>query len=117
MRHPLNATDFSVFLLQAAQSGAQAIAVGNVGQDFINTQRQAVEFQLPQQGVRIVGVLANFNDYQAIGLDLAQGMTASESFYWDLDDNTRAFSRRFEARPASSPPTSMRASIRRSCTT
>jgi branched-chain amino acid transport system substrate-binding protein len=103
MRHPLNATDFSASLLQAAQSGAQAIAVGNVGQDFINTQRQAVEFQLPQQGVRIVGVLANFNDYQAIGLDLAQGMTASESFYWDLDDNTRAFSRRFEARAGFKP--------------
>jgi branched-chain amino acid transport system substrate-binding protein len=96
-RHPLNATDFGSFLLQAQQSGARAVVLGNAGQDFVNAQRQAVEFQLPQSGIRLVGAIANFSDYQSIGLELAQGMTASESFYWNLDDRTRSFASRFEA--------------------
>ncbi|WP_428487449.1 ABC transporter substrate-binding protein [Rhodopila sp.] len=92
---PMNTADFSSFLLQAQQSKAQVIGLANAGSDLINTVKQAAEFGLTASGAKLASLGANINDIHGIGLDATQGMMVSDAFYWDMDDDTRAFSKRF----------------------
>jgi branched-chain amino acid transport system substrate-binding protein len=97
-RHPLNTPDFSSFLLQAQSSRAQVVALSNAGTDTINAIKQAGEFGLTRGGQRLVGMFVNINDIKALGLATAQGVVATEAWYWDRDDESRAFARRFADR-------------------
>ena len=96
--HPLNTSDFSSYLLQAQASKAKVIGLANAGGDTINTIKQAVEFGIMKSGQKISPLLVFVTDIDAIGLETAQGLLLSEAFYWDLNDQTRAFSKRFKER-------------------
>lgn len=98
-KHPLGTSDFSSFLLQAQSSKAKVIGLANAGADTINAVKQAGEFGLRQGGQSLVAFLVFINDVHAMGLKDAQGLLVAESFYWDMDDGTRAFAKRFAARP------------------
>src|SRR5690349_4320834 len=99
VRHPLNTADFSSFLLQAQSSKAKVVALANAGGDTITAIKQAGEFGLGRSGdQRVAALLLQFPDTHALGLQAAQGLTASETFFWDLDDATRAWTKRFLAR-------------------
>jgi len=95
VRHPLNTADFSSFLLQAQSSGAKVIGLANAGGDTTNAIKQASEFGIVAGGQKIAALLLFLSDVHALGLNLAQGLQFTESFYWDLNDNSRAFSDRF----------------------
>ncbi len=95
VRHPLNTSDFSSFLLQAQASGAKVIGLANAGSDMINTVKQAAEFGIDKGGQNLAGLVVLIADIHSLGLATAKGMVLSESFYWDLDENTRAWSKRF----------------------
>lgn len=95
--HPFNTADFSAFLLQAQRSGAKAIALANAGADTVTSIKQAGEFGLPDSGIKIVGLIFLINDVHALGLNVARGAVLSESYYWDIDDKTRAWNKRFMA--------------------
>ena len=96
VRHPLNSPDLSSFLLQVQSSGAKAVAMCNAGADVINAVKRAAEFGLAAGNAqRLVGTPFFISDAHSLGLSVAKGLRVSEPFYWDLDDNTRAFSRRF----------------------
>ncbi len=95
VRAPLNAQDFSSFLLQAQASKAKVVALANAGGDTQNAIKQAYEFGLQRQGQKLLALLFNITDAHSLGIQAAQGMIATEGFYWDMDDATRAFSRRF----------------------
>jgi branched-chain amino acid transport system substrate-binding protein len=98
-RHPLGTSDFSSFLLQAQGSKAKVVGLANAGADTINLVKQAAEFGLKEGGQSLVAFLVFINDVHAMGLKNAQGLLLTESFYWDMDDETRAFAKRFAARP------------------
>jgi branched-chain amino acid transport system substrate-binding protein len=98
-RHPLGTADFSSFLLQAQGSKAKVIGLANAGADTITAVKQAGEFGLKEGGQSMVAFLAFINDVHAMGLKAGQGLLLTESFYWDMDDDTRAFAKRFAARP------------------
>ncbi|MBW6397433.1 ABC transporter substrate-binding protein [Roseomonas sp. HJA6] len=99
VRYPFPATtDFSSFLLQAQASRAEVIGLCNAGQDTINSIKQAAEFGLTRRGVKIAALLMFIADVHALGLEQGQGLVMTESFYWDLNDRTRAFSRRVQPR-------------------
>jgi branched-chain amino acid transport system substrate-binding protein len=98
VRHPLNSSDFSSYLLQAQASKAKVIGLANAGGDTINTIKQAAEFGIMKGGQKISPLLAFVTDIDSIGLQTAQGLLLAEAFYWDLNDQTRAFSKRFMAR-------------------
>jgi branched-chain amino acid transport system substrate-binding protein len=104
-KHPLGTTDFSSQLLQAASSGANVIGVANAGGDTINSIKQAHEFHVPQ---KLAALVAFVSDIHSIGLETAQGTLLTEAFYWDQDEQSRAFSKRFFAR-ARQMPTSVQA--------
>jgi branched-chain amino acid transport system substrate-binding protein len=87
-------TDFSSFLVQAQSSGAQVLGLANAGKDTINCIKQAHQFGITQSGMKIAGLLIFLNDIHGIGLDIAQGLILTESFYWNLNDRTRAFTKR-----------------------
>jgi branched-chain amino acid transport system substrate-binding protein len=95
VRHPLNTSDFSSFLLQAQNSKAKIIGLANAGGDTINSIKQAAEFGIVAGGQRLAGLLVFVTDVHALGLKTAQGLVVTESFYWDLNDETRKFSKRF----------------------
>ncbi len=95
VRHPLNTADFSSFLLQAQSSKAKVIGLANAGGDTINSIKAAAEFGIVKSGQKLAGLLVFINDVHALGLPTAQGLQLSESFYWDRDDKTRAWSKRF----------------------
>jgi branched-chain amino acid transport system substrate-binding protein len=97
VRHPFPGTDFSSFLLQAQSSGAKVIGLANAGGDTINSITQAAEFGITQAGQALAGLLIFITDVHALGLQTAQGLVLTESFYWDLNDQTREWSARFEA--------------------
>jgi branched-chain amino acid transport system substrate-binding protein len=97
-RHPLNTADFSSYLLQAQASGAKVVALANAGGDMINTIKQANEFGLSRGGQKIVSLLVFLTDIHSVGLAAAQGLRFVTGFYWDRDDETRAWSNRFFAR-------------------
>ncbi len=98
VRHPIGATDYSSYLLQAQASQAKVVALGNAGADTINAIKQAAEFGIVKGGQKIASMLITLSDIHALGLATAQGLTLTEAFYWDLNDGTRAFARRFAAR-------------------
>src|ERR1700726_2525233 len=112
VRHPFPGTDFSSFLLQAQASGAKIIGLANAGGDTINSIKQAAEFGIVQGGQKLAGLLIFLTDVKAIGLETAQGLNFTETFYWDLNDQTRAFSKRFSARMKNgAPPTMVQAGV------
>ena len=102
---PFQTTDFSSFLLQAQGSGANVVAVANSGGDTINSVKQAAEFGLKDGGQKMTALLAFITDVKAIGLETAQGLTLTEAFYWDLNEGTRAFTKRFQATMKDRVPT------------
>jgi branched-chain amino acid transport system substrate-binding protein len=95
VRHPLGTSDLSSFLLQAQASGAKVIGLGSAGADTMNAVKQAQEFGIVDGGQRLVAMLMVLNDIAGMGLDTAQGLFLAEAFYWDLNDQTRAWARRF----------------------
>jgi len=97
-RHPLNTADFSSLLLQAQASGAKVVALANAGGDMINATKQANEFGLTRAGQTLVSLLVFITDIHSVGLKAAQGLTFATGFYWDRDDDSRAWSQRFFAR-------------------
>jgi branched-chain amino acid transport system substrate-binding protein len=94
VKHPINTADFSSFLLQAQSSKAEAIALADAGGDFINAVKQAGEFGITRNQ-KLVGLLVFIADIHSLGLQSAQGLILSSAFYWDLNDETRAWSKRF----------------------
>ena len=98
VRHPLNTADFSSFLLQAQASKAKIIGMANAGGDTTNTIKQAAEFGIVAGGQKLAGLLLFINDVHSLGLKVAQGLNFTETFYWDLNDGTRAFGKRFSER-------------------
>ncbi|MCW0180137.1 MAG: ABC transporter substrate-binding protein [Zavarzinia sp.] len=95
VRHPFPSADLSSFLLQAQSSGAKVVALANAGQDTINSVKQAAEFGIVAGGQKLVALLAFLSDIHSIGLELGQGLLVTTGFYWDLDDETRGFSKKF----------------------
>jgi branched-chain amino acid transport system substrate-binding protein len=95
VRAPLNTPDFSSFLLQAQTSKAKVIGLANAGGDTINSIKQAAEFGIVQAGQRLAGLLVFVTDVHALGLPIAQGIQFTEAFYWDMNDDTRAWTKRF----------------------
>ncbi|MDP1964517.1 MAG: ABC transporter substrate-binding protein, partial [Reyranella sp.] len=98
VKHPINSNDFSSFLLQAQASKAQIIGLANAGGDTINSIKQASEFGIVKGGQKLAGLLVFVSDIHSLGLERAQGLSLTEAFYWDLNDKSRAFSKRFAAR-------------------
>jgi branched-chain amino acid transport system substrate-binding protein len=112
VKHPLNTSDFSSFLLQAQSSKAKIIGLANAGGDTTNSIKQAAEFGIVKGGQKLAALLLFLTDVKAIGLDIAQGLNFTETFYWDMDDQTRAFSKRFSARMKNgAPPTMVQAGV------
>jgi len=111
VRHPLNAQDFSSFLLQAQSSKAQVIGLANAGGDTINSIKQAAEFGIVKGGQNLAGLLVFISDVHALGLPTAQGLIFTETFYWDRDDASRAFAKRFAPQYKGNMPTMVQAGI------
>jgi branched-chain amino acid transport system substrate-binding protein len=99
VRHPLGASDFSSFLLQAQASGAQVVALANAGGDTTNSVKQAAEFKIGAKQ-KIVSLIFDLQSVPALGLNAAQGLVAINAFYWDTNDETRAWAKRFQERHA-----------------
>jgi branched-chain amino acid transport system substrate-binding protein len=95
VRHPLNSSDFSSYLLQAQASKAKVVALANAGGDTTNALKQASEFGLTQGGQKMIALLQEITDTHSLGIKATQGLIVTDAFYWDLDDQTRAFSKRF----------------------
>ncbi|HWV96857.1 MAG TPA: ABC transporter substrate-binding protein [Xanthobacteraceae bacterium] len=111
VRHPLNTSDFSSYLLQAQQSRAKVIGLANAGGDTVNAIKQANEFGLVQGNQKLAGLLMFITDVKAVGLDQAQGLIITDSFYWDADERTRTWSRRFMKLHNGRAPTSVQAGV------
>jgi branched-chain amino acid transport system substrate-binding protein len=111
VRHPLNAQDFSSFLLQAQASKAKIIGLANAGGDTTNAIKQAAEFGIVKGGQSLAGMLVFISDVHGLGLDKAQGLIFTETFYWDLNDATRAFAKRFAAANNGKYPTMVQAGV------
>ncbi|WP_371424165.1 ABC transporter substrate-binding protein [Tardiphaga sp.] len=94
-KHPLNTADFSSFLLQAQSSKAKIIGMANGGGDTINTIKQASEFGIVVGGQKLAGIVMFISDIHSLGLKMAQGLIITEAYYWDLNDRTRAFGKKF----------------------
>jgi len=95
VRHPINTADFSSFLLQAQASKAKVIGLANAGGDTTNAIKQAAEFGIVAGGQKLAALLLFINDVHSLGLKTAQGLSFTESFYWDMNDKTREWSKRF----------------------
>jgi branched-chain amino acid transport system substrate-binding protein len=111
VRHPLNTQDFSSFLLQAQASKAKVIGLANAGGDTTNAIKQGAEFGIVKGGQTFAGLLVFLTDVHALGLEKAQGLTFTETFYWDLNDKTRAFAKRFAERNRGIHPTMIHAGV------
>jgi len=98
VKHPLNTPDFSSFLLQAQASKAKIIGLANGGGDTINAIKQAGEFGIVAGGQNLAAIVMFISDVHSLGLKLAQGLIITEAYYWDLNDKTRAFGKRFMER-------------------
>jgi branched-chain amino acid transport system substrate-binding protein len=103
VRHPLNSSDFSSFLLQAQASKAKVIALANAGGDTTNALKQAAEFGIIKGGQKMIALLQEITDTHALGLKETQGLIVTDAFYWDMNDETRAFSNRFNAKVGHMP--------------
>jgi branched-chain amino acid transport system substrate-binding protein len=110
VKHPLGTTDFSSYLLQAQSSGAKVVALADTGSDLINAVKQAAEFGLTGKQV-LAGLFTQIVDIDSIGLQAAHGMTVTEAFYWDLNDKTRAFGKRFGEKFGGRMPTANQAGV------
>jgi len=110
VRHPLNTSDFSSYLLQAQASKAKVVGLANAGGDTINAIKQAAEFGLTKGNQKLSPLLAFVTDIDSVGLQTAQGLLLAEAFYWDLNDDTRAFTKRFMER-VKRVPTSAQAGV------
>jgi branched-chain amino acid transport system substrate-binding protein len=95
VRAPLNTPDFSSYLLQAQASNAKVVALANAGGDTTNALKQAAEFGITQGGQKMIALLMEITDTHALGLKATQGLIVTDAFYWDMNDETRAFSKRF----------------------
>ena len=111
VRHPLNTQDFSSFLLQAQSSKAKIIGLANAGGDTTNAIKQAAEFGIVKGGQNLAGLLVFITDVHALGLNNAQGLILTESFYWDYNEQTRAFAKRFAAADRGIHPTMVHAGV------
>jgi branched-chain amino acid transport system substrate-binding protein len=111
VKHPLNTSDFSSFLLQAQNSKAKVIGLANAGGDTTNALKQAAEFGITNGGQKLAGMLLFITDINSLGLNIAQGLSFTESFYWDMNDGTRAFTKRFMERFKKNPPTMVQAGV------
>ncbi|MBG7620587.1 ABC transporter substrate-binding protein [Herbaspirillum sp. AP02] len=111
VRHPLNASDFSSFLLQAQASKAQVIGLADGGTDVVNAIKQARSFAIGGKDQRLVALLVFLSDVHALGLEAAQGLVYTDGFYWDYDEQTRAFSKRFESQFKNIKPTMVQAGV------
>src|SRR3984893_3063230 len=96
VKHPINSSDFSSFLLQAQASKAKVVGLANAGGDTTNAIKQAAEFGIVSGGQKLAALLLFITDVHSLGLKTAQGLSFTESFYWDMNDSTRAWSKRFE---------------------
>ena len=110
VRAPLGTTDFSSYLVQAQSSGAEVVALANTGADLINAIKQAHEFGLTEKQ-KIASMFAQITDVDAVGLPTMQGLLLTESFYWNLNDASRAFAKRFAARMGGRVPTANQAMV------
>ncbi|HET9339086.1 MAG TPA: ABC transporter substrate-binding protein [Casimicrobiaceae bacterium] len=111
VRHPLNTQDFSSFLLQAQASKAKIVGLANAGGDTTNSIKQAAEFGIVKGGQNLAGMLVFLTDIHALGLPTAQGLIFTETFYWDMNDQTRAFAKRFAERDKGLHPTMIHAGV------
>jgi branched-chain amino acid transport system substrate-binding protein len=111
VRHPFPGTDFSSFLLQAQASKAKVIGLANAGGDTINSIKQAAEFGITQGGQSLAGLLVFVSDVHALGLQTAQGLALTEAFYWDQNDASRAFAKRFAPQFKNLMPTMVQAGV------
>ena len=111
VKHPLSNADFSSQLLQAQASKAKVVALANAGGDTINAIKQAGEFGLTKGGQSLAGLLIFSSDIHSLGTKAAQGLVLTEAFYWDLNDKTRDFSKRFAAKFGGKMPTSVHAGV------
>ncbi len=111
VRHPLNNQDFSSFLLQAQASKAKIIGLANAGGDTTNAIKQGAEFGIVRGGQNFAGLLVFITDVHALGLPTAQGLIFTETFYWDMNDKTRAFAKRFAALDRGIHPTMIHAGV------
>jgi len=109
--HPLNTTDFSSFLLQAQSSKAKIIGLANAGGDTINSIKAASEFGIVQGGQKLAGLLVFITDVHSLGLKTAQGLQLTSAFYWDHNDKTRAWSKKFAARFNGRMPSMVQAGV------
>ena len=111
VRHPLGVNDFSSFLLQAQASGAQVVGLANAGGDTVNAIKQAAEFQISAKQ-KIAAMILDLQSVPALGLKAAQGLMGINAFYWDMNDATRAWSRRYQERhPKRDMPNHMQAGV------
>ncbi|MDQ3026051.1 MAG: ABC transporter substrate-binding protein [Pseudomonadota bacterium] len=111
VRAPINTQDFSSFLLQAQASKAKIVGLANAGGDTVNSIKQASEFGIVKGGQNLAGLLVFLTDVHGLGLDKAQGLIFTETFYWDLNDQTRAFTKRFAAANGGKYPTMVHAGV------
>src|SRR6266568_3962806 len=111
VRIPLNTSDFSSFLLQAQASKAKIIGLANAGGDTTNSIKQAAEFGIVKAGQSLAGLLVFLTDIHALGLQTAQGLIFTETFYWDMNDQSRAFAKRFAERDKGIHPTMVHAGV------
>ncbi|WP_454914893.1 ABC transporter substrate-binding protein [Xanthobacter sediminis] len=111
VRHPMAATDFASFLVQAQGSKAKVIGLANAAGDTINAVKQASEFGITQGGQKLAGLLVFLSDVHSLGLKVAQGLVLTESFYWDQNDASRAWSKAFGARMDGRMPTMVQAGV------
>jgi len=111
VRHPFPSADMSSFLLQAQSSKAKIIGLANAGADTINAIKQGAEFGIVKGGQQFAGLLVFLTDVHSLGLNISQGLLLTESFYWDLNDQTRGFSKRFAARHKGAMPTMGQAGV------
>jgi branched-chain amino acid transport system substrate-binding protein len=111
VRHPFPSADFSSFLLQAQASKAKIIGLANAGADTTNAIKQAAEFGIVKGGQNLAGLLVFLTDVHSLGLEKAQGLIFTESFYWDLNDQTRAWSKRYGAQHGGKMPSMGQAGV------
>ncbi|WP_087001637.1 ABC transporter substrate-binding protein [Rhizobium sullae] len=103
VRHPLASQDFSSFLLQAQSSGAKVVGLANAGLDTANAIKQAAEFGITQGGQRLAALLFTLAEVHGLGLEAAQGLTLTEGYYWNLDEESRAFGKKYFERTGRMP--------------
>jgi branched-chain amino acid transport system substrate-binding protein len=111
VRHPLNTNDFSSFLLQAQTSKAKVIGLANAGGDTINSIKSGAEFGIVRGGQKFAGLLVFASDVNALGLQTAQGLTLTETWYWDANDTNRAWTKRWQAERPGKFPTMVQAGV------